>query len=85
MKAPNLFHQLHGDTIFQAWVRQGQPPFVRVIPKEPLGAFDLTSPMPEEVTVVTVRCWNNAGVLNYAPATPADLSVMQDWVKRQNA
>jgi hypothetical protein len=86
MRLPHLFCQLHGSAIFSIWVRNDQSLFVKVIPQEPLGAV-VTMPddkaMPDStVTVVTVRCWNDRGIMRFGAASPADLKAAQEWADR---
>lgn len=83
MKLPNIFCQVHGDQIFSSWISAGQPPFVRVAPREPLGhAPWRPETMPDSVTIVTVRCWNDHGVMKYEAASPDDLKAAQEWSKK---
>lgn len=84
MKLPLKFRQIHTDAIFSAWMRCGQAPYVRIIPEEPLGRpLGLSDTVPETaITIVTVRCWNDRGVMKFEAASPADLRVAQEWSER---
>jgi len=86
MKLPYLFRQIHGDHIFRIWVSNRQPPMVRIVPQEPLGCVEQELPsgiMPNAtVTLVTVRCWNDRGTIQFEAATPADLTVAEEWAER---
>lgn len=85
MKLPRLFRQIHGDQIFRIWVNAKSPPMVRIVPREPLGCVLATSDgmMPNNtVTLVTVRCWNDSGTLQFEAATPADFEVAREWAER---
>lgn len=85
MKLPLLFRQVHGDQIFKIWSRNDQTPIVRIVPQEPLGRVTTVSgaAMPDSsVTIVTVRCWNDRGTMQYEAASPADLAVAQEWARR---
>lgn len=79
MKLPALFLQVHGDSIFNTWIKCGQPPFVKVIPRKPPGFISSPS---SRVTVVTLRCWNDRGVMRTEAASPIDLKVVQAWAAR---
>lgn len=85
MRFPYRFRQVHADKIFAAWMKADQPPYIRIIPVEPLAAptsFATTEKADAMVTVITARCWNDRGVMRFEPATPADLAVAEDWEKR---
>jgi hypothetical protein len=84
MKLPHLFRQIHGTSIFNAWVRAGRPPIVRVIPQEPLRLVEIDSgAMPDNsVTVVSVKCWNDRGSVWFEAASVADLNVAKAWAER---
>jgi hypothetical protein len=84
MKLPHMFCQIHGSTIFNLWMENCRPPIVRVIPQEPLGRVEMNpSPVPDfSVTVVSVRCWNDRGTMQFEAASPADLKVAQEWAER---
>lgn len=86
MRLPHLFRQIHGDTIFSIWMQNDQAPFVRVIPQESLGRVEWKPPggkAPDSSgTTVTVRCWNDRGVMDYEAASQADLAVAQEWARK---
>jgi hypothetical protein len=86
LRLPWLFRQVHGDKIFSTWMRNDKSPFMNIIPREPLGRVLVDFPgdaLPDgTVTIVTVRCWNDRGVMQYEAASPADLKVAQDWCDR---
>lgn len=81
MKLPNLFKQVHGNTIFNLWIRCHQAPFIRIISNEPLGLVR-DGVMNDTITIITVRCWNDNGVLEYEAASGSDLKAAQEWNKR---
>lgn len=84
MKLPHLFHRLHDQEVFRAWLSAGRPPCVRVIPREPLGRVSLAAPrdLPDLATVVSLRCWNDAGVMRYEAWGPEDLATVEAWAAR---
>lgn len=86
MKLPHLFRQVHATSIFNAWMRNGQPPIVRIVPIEPLryaaANFDTGVTPDNHVSVITLRCWNDRGTMQFEAASEADWQVAKEWAAR---
>lgn len=86
MRFPHLFVQVHQREIESCFHKYG--PVFRIVPKEPLGA-PIVGPGDamdhHQVTVVTVSCINDRGVLRAGAFSKADYDVAAEWAKRHKS